>query len=424
MAELFSIAVDLIIWATFAVQLRDLWRDRANPARRALCLMLGFLGVTLMFGSSAVNAAVTRYSGIASFPMLLQHVTTMGSVLLGQVMFLRLTYPAGVSRRPTRFRAARFAAAVLAMTVLFALAPRAGRTTGMGPDSAGDPATVGYLVIFLGYLLVAVVELIRLCARYARQTDRVFLRRGLWLACAGLCFELAYLLHKAGYLAACLAGVAVPWREVAVSTWLILPAALLVMAGCVLPSLGPWVLAVRHRLGDYRDYRALGPLWRDVTAAFPEVVLPAPGVGLGGPFGDLGVRLYRRVIEIRDGQLALRPYVDPAGTAAIVERAGGAEMSGADLDVLHEAARLATALRARSTGVEARIPDGGTAGTGTAIGSGVISGRRGAHGDAGGPVEPSADFGTGADLTGEVAHLLRVAAAYRSTRLAQEPPRS
>ncbi|MFI6171694.1 MAB_1171c family putative transporter [Nocardia sp. NPDC051052] len=54
-----------------------------------------------------------------------------------------------------------------------------------------------------------------------------------------------------------------------------------------------------------RNLRRLEPLWRDLTAAVPEVVLPA-GVGLGR---DSESRLYRMTVEIRDALLHLRPHL-------------------------------------------------------------------------------------------------------------------
>ncbi|WP_433661681.1 MAB_1171c family putative transporter [Nocardia sp. CA-128927] len=54
-----------------------------------------------------------------------------------------------------------------------------------------------------------------------------------------------------------------------------------------------------------RNLRQLEPLWRDLTTAVPEVVLPA-GVGLGR---DPESRLYRMTVEIRDALLHLRPHL-------------------------------------------------------------------------------------------------------------------
>ncbi|MFD0365981.1 MAB_1171c family putative transporter [Nocardia sp. GCM10030253] len=60
-----------------------------------------------------------------------------------------------------------------------------------------------------------------------------------------------------------------------------------------------------------RDLRRLLPLWRDLTAAVPEIVLP-PRTGHSR---DPDSRLYRTIVEIRDALLQLQQYVPPDGAA-------------------------------------------------------------------------------------------------------------
>ena len=92
-------------------------------------------------------------------------------------------------------------------------------------------------------------------------------------------------------------------------------------------------------------YRRLRPLWQAVRAAVPEIALP-PGPSVG-----IGYRLYRRVIEIRDGQLALRPYSDPQAVAMAESEARREGVTGADLGATIEAALLAIAISARESGL-------------------------------------------------------------------------
>ena len=58
------------------------------------------------------------------------------------------------------------------------------------------------------------------------------------------------------------------------------------------------------RCGLWLAYWRLRPLWAALLQAVPDVELPAErGAGVG-----IRWRLLRRVIEIRDAELALRPY--------------------------------------------------------------------------------------------------------------------
>ncbi|MGK5685440.1 MAB_1171c family putative transporter [Actinoplanes sp. URMC 104] len=131
----------------------------------------------------------------------------------------------------------------------------------------------------------------------------------------------------------------------------------------------------RAALAAYRSLVVLRPLWRAMRDAFPEVILFSPRraiVELAG-VDDVHLRLYRRVIEIRDGMLALRGYLD-----------GTPDDPGPE----GEARRIAEALRRRAEGAE---PSGTTAGW--------------AH--------------VGPGMADEVAWLGRVSSAYR--RLAKRP---
>ncbi|MFI0900234.1 MAB_1171c family putative transporter [Streptomyces sp. NPDC020983] len=117
-----------------------------------------------------------------------------------------------------------------------------------------------------------------------------------------------------------------------------------------------------------RSYRALEPLWSALCAELPEIALQG---GQGGarwgarwwlpvrrvtarrapvrraparraPARRATFALYRRVIEIRDAHLALRPYFEPGGTPGLE---GGPAMAAA-----REAAAIAAALANRRAG--------------------------------------------------------------------------
>jgi hypothetical protein len=84
----------------------------------------------------------------------------------------------------------------------------------------------------------------------------------------------------------------------------------------------------RAALRAYRSLVVLRPLWTAIRDAFPEIILVVPGRAAfergGADNGQL--RLYRRVIEIRDGMLALRPHLPasfaPGGDPAVAEARG------------------------------------------------------------------------------------------------------
>jgi hypothetical protein len=119
--------------------------------------------------------------------------------------------------------------------------------------------------------------------------------------------------------------------------------------------------------------------------AAPEIALAPPSSAFADALTvrDLGFRLYRRVIEIRDGGLALRPYLDPGLADRVRATCRAAGLPEQDARAVVEAACLAAALDARGRGevVRSTQPIPGTEG--------------------------------GADVASEVALLERVAICYR-----------
>lgn len=106
--------------------------------------------------------------------------------------------------------------------------------------------------------------------------------------------------------------------------------------GSTIGGWGPRLSEVGEWLADYRSYRRLGPLWRALVKVAPDVIPPRDMASL-----IIGQKRYRRIIEIRDLILTLRPYCDPAVAAGLA----AAEPSPAEM-----AAVIASAIRARREG--------------------------------------------------------------------------
>jgi hypothetical protein len=110
------------------------------------------------------------------------------------------------------------------------------------------------------------------------------------------------------------------------------------------------ILALLRWGRQWRSYRQLHPLWSALRLAVPQIALAPPR----GTRHHIGFRLYRRVIEIRDGELALRPYRDPTVADAATAAAAEAGLTGDALNTVVQATILATALQAKHAGQRAR----------------------------------------------------------------------
>ena len=141
--------------------------------------------------------------------------------------------------------------------------------------------------------------------------------------------------------------------------------------------------------GTGRRLREMRPLWAALREAVPEAGCAVSG----GARPTARSRLYRRVIEIRDAALALRPYQDPATRAAATAAAIEAGLGGDDLLATVEASFLAAGVRAKTAGRPAERGTPGTAGP-------AVSG--------------------GVDLVSEAAWLVKVSRAFASSPLVRE----
>jgi hypothetical protein len=108
-----------------------------------------------------------------------------------------------------------------------------------------------------------------------------------------------------------------------------------------------------HMAWLWSAYWRLYPLWDALRQAVPEIELP-PERGMRW---DIRYRLHRRVIEIRDAQLVLRPYsrTEVAKLAAAAAEAAGLSTDKAAAVV--EAAVIIDSLQARLGGSPPRHED-------------------------------------------------------------------
>ncbi len=171
----------------------------------------------------------------------------------------------------------------------------------LAADSAAD---VAYRLTFHGYLSYALVGNIRLCLRYARAFDD--LGRTLNLAFAGWGSAVA-LVYSASRLLYILVDLTLASRPTAIHTAGSV-AALVGVSGIALGVLAPRAVRVLERWdAAIRGTRRIHPLWRDLTAAYPEIALPtSPPTTLR----RAELRYHRRLLEIAEG-LARAHVADP-----------------------------------------------------------------------------------------------------------------
>ncbi|MFF0659137.1 MAB_1171c family putative transporter [Micromonospora tulbaghiae] len=341
-------------WTAFGYMLR-LQRRQPSHARGAICVALGAFALGITLAIPPLASAIDRASGFPNLAKVLSHGCAMTIAASAETMLLHLALPRARAAARTRLWILVTSGAFLAMAGLFAYTLTYDTPVLLTVEYATDPAVTAYLLIFmvLGFFAYC-IDISRLCWRFARICGRPWLRRGLRITAVGAAFALLYSTNKIVYLIAYWSGYQ-PTGEREIAAVLVTISALLMMIGLTMPAWGP-ILTITRRWEDFRSYRRLEPLWRDLIAALPELELDA---GLRRPLTavrDIDYALTRRVAEIRDARLALRPYMDARVTVLAERFAEQAGLAAEERPAAVEAAHLACALREHRAGAAVTLP--------------------------------------------------------------------
>jgi uncharacterized protein DUF6545 len=294
-----------LLWAATVARLPTIWRDRRRRA--------------VWYSVFALTLAHT-----AAFPPVAAHLNPVLPHLGGVVAaFFLLRFVTMVTGAGGRRSQGAFTVAVLALLV--ALATWSG---GVGTSDQllnGDlpGAAVAYWVVLEGYLGGVLVIATGLFWSVARAAPAGLPRLGLRTIAIGAALLAVFSAAKMTLIVAHGLGAAADFGDAEpVADWVKVGGTLLAVAGGLVPA----THRVRAVAAAYRNLIVLRPLWTAMRDAFPEIILFSPRRALLEVSGvhDVHLRLYRRVIEIRDGMLALRDQLptdvpaddDPAVTEA------------------------------------------------------------------------------------------------------------
>ncbi|SEG94082.1 hypothetical protein SAMN04489712_1436 [Thermomonospora echinospora] len=326
-------------WTAAAYKARDLRRAPASPALQGTCLTLGLLGLAFLVLADSSRTVIDRVAGVEDLARWVGNSCTLAAGCSIQIVLAHFTRAPGSPAPDIRPRIALLAGAVIPMGVLMLTEQPPDCTDFVNVHAHRGPV-VAYLLIYLSYLGLVMADALRLSWRYAPHAGSGPLRLGLRLIAVGSSLGLLYCLYKAAFALCRFWGLPTIGTEGVVGPALGLLAALLIVAGL---TVGAWGAALTEHLQRWRSYRRLEALWRPLVQAVPQVVLPTEQQGVAE-------KLYRRVIEIRDAQLALSPYRDDAFAVQARRAAQNAGLTGQDLEAAVEGTVLAAALAAKRLG--------------------------------------------------------------------------
>jgi hypothetical protein len=352
-----------VAWIAVLVRAPGTWRRSGSPARRALWLALLFLALGWILRVPAGYRALDEFTHVGNLAQVVGDGLALATAcaILAMLIFQTSSGSDKASRR-VLVRIGVLGVVLVAMGVSFDVAPLNRETFEFVTTYRTTPGFLAYELPYLAFLSYAFYDLTRLCRRYAQLSDRRYLKAGMRLIQAAGVLGIVYVMLRIAYLVAVQVAPTVDLSAYEpVSKLIVAVLSILAIVGAVLPAAGP-------RVENYRAHRELYPLWSAMHKAEPAIALDAPQSAGRDRLRvrDLGYRLHRRVIEIRDGQLALRPYRRTDVALAARRHGQQRQLSGEDLEATVEAATLSAAVKDKAAGrgappgSSARTSSGGT----------------------------------------------------------------
>ncbi|MFD7339844.1 MAB_1171c family putative transporter [Streptomyces violascens] len=297
----------------FLFLLRDLKQNRRESS--LILLSLVYLSSALSFAISITPIWIRIDStlGITNIAVPLAQSCVILVLVFQTSVLAHWALPAQKARRQIRLFGVTGVAVIVGLFVLFALlTPAVQRTSDFSTYYVHNPAYKAYLSLYMAAYTTAEVYLGVVCWRHARQASNVWVVRGLRTITTGAVVVMGYCAIRIGGILGDSFGFSVArYRDIA---WFCGDVgALLTLIGYFLPTLMGRVEGLRSWSRDHYALWRLEPLWRALQAAAPTIALmPAPSqIQELVRFRSVSFLLYRRVTEIRDGMIELRPYLDP-----------------------------------------------------------------------------------------------------------------
>ncbi|MFC9280926.1 MAB_1171c family putative transporter [Streptomyces collinus] len=298
----------------FLVLLRDVVRDRRD--RALVALAASFLASALSYAVSItwVWVRVDSFFGVPNIVVPIAQSFVILVLALQSSVIAYWSKPPAAARRRSRYLFLTGAAVIGGMAVLFALlTPAAQRPTDFAMYYAHDPVYQAYVLLYFGTYTAAEIYLARACWKYARVVGDAWIARGLRLVAVGAIITLGY----SGIRLAAILGAEIGFSvdELNGFAWACGDiGATMTQVGYFIPIAATRAAAAMTWHLEHYQYRRLANLWQALADAEPSIVLVEP-VDAGRALRErrsVSFELYRRAVEIRDGQIELRPYLDPA----------------------------------------------------------------------------------------------------------------
>lgn len=312
-----------------------------TPGQRCLLVLLCGLCAALVFDAPIVQSAVAAYTDLPYLARLLANVSAMTAVFSASAMVVSTTAgcygTSGV--RQVSWCAGTGVAVIFCMVPLL-LCTKAELDPDLTAVIARHDEIAVCQAVYWAYMAGCIFRFGGLMRRYLSRPDIRFLMfKGMMMVTVASGIGIMWLIYTAFIVTVARMGGELPPDSMGVSRYLGACSVSVVVVGLTAPL---WTPRFRRLVGWWRAWSIscrLKPLWRMMTELVPDATTLVPEVGWRP---DLV--LYQRVIQIRDAQLRLMPYVAP-DVDELVRRVEHENPYGVERSRFRRpAARLATAI--------------------------------------------------------------------------------
>jgi hypothetical protein len=329
----------LLLWSMVLIRLPTLWRD---AQQRAVWATFCSLALAKTVATPGVNRPLGE---LVPEAQILPHLLAVAAAYFLLRFISLITDYDETHPLAARYQLLLATSVMTALVVLLEVTPGGIKTGGaeLMSTAAAAPTATAYWMVLNGYLGTVLAIATVLFWRIGRTAPARLLRNSLRAIATGTFLVAVYAVLKAGAIVAHSSlGVTMPIRAVEPAANALRTVGIIIaLVGAAVPASGK----LRSVVYAYRSLWALRPLWQVMRKNFPDVILFPRRRALLELAGvdEVQLRLYRRVIEIRDGMLKLRDHL-PAGTLADARRSVG------DNPALIEACGIALALERHRSG--------------------------------------------------------------------------
>ncbi|MEU8179680.1 MAB_1171c family putative transporter [Micromonospora sp. NPDC049044] len=353
-ANLLELVAIGALWLVLAIQVG---RSRQSTRDTWAFLLQAGLAVAATLNLAAVSRIIDTTTGLVDLSVLVKNMAGLAVAYLASGLAIAIANATpGVNYRPRAGLLLPVGAAI-GMCFLFAAAPHHPGGDDFVTESAKSPYTAWYGILYQSAIVLAVTRALLTIWKLALTRSG---SRGNWsivVTAVGGTVLLLYVLNRIAFILSHAAHIEILSGPgyVFFSKSLFGIGLTLLAIGSAVPVSRPARRYIRDSVRLHRLYR----LWHTLQRAVPDVVLGAPPSRIADVTNVLQVRLrlYRRVIEIRDAQSELATFVGESTVAAAQDFVRRLGLTGESAEAAVEACWTAAGLRFKS---EHSVESGGT----------------------------------------------------------------